>query len=253
MGTNPEDSPVVRSTGGAYPSPGGIPRTILVDGGGTIEIRVVPYRSLENQYDILSAVTSTEEQARALQFRNAPDARRYTLRHGFLRIVLGSCIGRDPAVLSLETGAQGKPGLAPGSADPEIFFSLSHTDAMVAVAVTRHHAVGIDIVRPDERYPFRDTMAYLFSKGETALVSEALPGLQYYQFFRIWALKEAVQKACGGSAAMMRGLDVSAILRNQSPGSRYLLRCPDKEREFFIRECRCRDGHQVALALMMSG
>jgi phosphopantetheinyl transferase len=123
---------------------------------------------------------------------------------------------------------------------------------MVALAVSRYHDIGIDIVKPDAGYPFSETADYLFTPEENAVIAGTHPDLQYQTFFRIWALKEALLKARGGTAMMMRDTDVSAIIQSPSRDGWYPVRYQQNEQEFFIHESDIGHGHYCAIATGMS-
>jgi 4'-phosphopantetheinyl transferase len=220
--------------------------------GNEIHLWTVPCSDLDRDDLTLSAVISRDEHHKASLFKKTADARDYMLRHGYLRLVLGHYFCSDPALIPLVIADQGKPGLEIRPGFSPLFFSLSRTREMVALAVTRQSDIGIDMVKPDERFPFIETAAFLFTPGERALVSGVQPDLQCRQFFRIWALKEAVLKATGGTAMMMRGTDVSAVVRGIARDGRYPIRYQHGEHAFFIHESAVGNGHYCAIAVRLT-
>ena len=56
-------------------------------------------------------IHSLEERRRAEQFHNRHDADRYLMNHAILRQILSLYLGLDPAVIEIDTGPFGKPGL----------------------------------------------------------------------------------------------------------------------------------------------
>jgi phosphopantetheinyl transferase (holo-ACP synthase) len=243
-----QDSPVVRTVGTGYPSfeeATGIAHELE---DGAVHIWSADYGDLHQGYDTLSLVISRDEQKKASKFKKPGDARRWILRHGYLRLVLSSYVGSDPVLLPLVTGNYGKPSLDPKSEVPQISFSLSHTQEMVVLAISKKYDIGIDIVKPDNRYPFQGTTAYLFNTEERAVITKKQPDLQYRQFFRVWALKEALLKASGNDVRMMREADISGIMTDTLLNGIYTVNLGVKDQKCFIRESGCGADHHCALA-----
>jgi 4'-phosphopantetheinyl transferase len=59
------------------------------------------------------------------------------------RAILGRLTGQPPASLCFAEGPHGKPALVPAGVPP--FFSLSHSGAFAALAVSAEHELGLDI------------------------------------------------------------------------------------------------------------
>jgi 4'-phosphopantetheinyl transferase len=244
-----KDLLIVRTADTGWPDAGSLPGPVGDLEEGAIRIWSAAYCDLDPQYDRFSAILSGDEQKKASQFRKPGDKRRWILRHGYLRQVLGSCTGSDPSRLPLVSGDYGKPGFEPGSEFSGVSFSISHTKDIVALAMVKKYEIGLDIVKPDERYPFRDTAEYLFRPEERKAIEEERPDLQYRHFFRIWALKEAVLKAAGGTAMLMRDVDISAIIQRPFVDDWYVLRTCKGEQEFFIHESDGCHGYHYAVAV----
>jgi phosphopantetheine--protein transferase-like protein len=121
----------------------------------------------------------------------------------------------------------------------------------VAVAVAGDHEVGVDIVRPDERYPCREVAEFLFSPAERASLARAAAGPQHLHFFRIWALKEALLKARGGTAMMMKDTDTAAIAGDVTCDSGVPSFCRLGGRNFTLWWHALQNGHYCAIAAGM--
>lgn len=246
-----QDLLIIQRIATGYPFPEAISGTPLCLESKKIHVWTVNYRDLDRGEKILSALISPDERQRALLFKEPGDARDYTLRHGYLRLVLSHYLCCDPALIPLIICDGGKPDLDIRPGFPSLSFSLSHTREVVALAMSRYHDIGIDIVKPDAGYPFSETADYLFTPEEKAVIAGTLPDLQNQLFFRIWSLKEALLKARGGTAMMMRDTDVSAILQSPSRDGWYPIRYQQKELEFFIHESDIGYGHHCAIAAGM--
>ncbi len=99
---------------------------------------------------------------------------------------------------------QGKPFVVDPSGAIGPAVSVSHTGAVVAVAVTAVGALGVDVERHRNRN-FAALAAQAFGPAEQAQV--AVAGAD--AFYRIWTLREAVAKATGeGLALAANGRDL---------------------------------------------
>jgi 4'-phosphopantetheinyl transferase len=213
-----------------------------------IHVWTVSCRDLNDDDESLTRLLSRDERQASSQFKKTTDARDYSLRHGYLRRVLGHYLRTDPALVPLATGDHGKPGVGfPRGLSP-LSFSLSHSRGMIALAVAGNYDVGIDIVRPDEGYPFREAADYLFSPAEKAAMERAPADLQYRGFFWIWAMKEAVLKARGGTAMMLRDIDTSAIADQLDRDLRNPIHFAYAGQQFFIHGSAREDGHSCVIA-----
>lgn len=151
------------------------------------------------------------ERARLERIRGPADRRRFLVGHALARAVLGAVTGRSPAAVRLAVrcprcgGPHGKPQ-ADGAR-----FSLSHSGARAAVAVTRDVEVGVDV---EHLHAPRDDdllAATVLSPGERAAVA-ALPAARRRSgLLRCWTRKEAALKATGdGLAAGAARVEVTA-------------------------------------------
>jgi 4'-phosphopantetheinyl transferase len=215
---------------------------------GSIHIWSARYSSLERYYPLLSSLVSPEEIQKAAGFKKPGDTRRYILRHGMERIILGEYIHEDPEKIRFVKAKNGKPDLDTGGNFPDIQFSLSRTDEMVCLGITRKSKIGLDMVKINPRYPFSEIEQYLFAPGERRWVARTIPELRPMKFFRIWSLKEALLKATGGDVRMMKETDVSGIITERFLNGFYLLRLGKKDIMFFIHESDCGEGHHSVLA-----
>jgi 4'-phosphopantetheinyl transferase len=131
------------------------------------------------------------ERARAARFIFDRDRRTYAAAHALLRHALDLEAGPRP--WGFAAGTYGKPRLDPPCDD--IRFSLSHTDGLVAVALTHGQEVGVD-VETASRDPDEDALASLaLAPREVA----DLDGLvdRRARLLQLWVAKEALAKAIG--------------------------------------------------------
>lgn len=138
---------------------------------------------------------AAEESHRASRYIRPEDAQRSIVAHGVKRWVLSRATGVGEADLRFECLPAGKPLLAGGP-----HFSLSHSGDWIALALSRHAAIGVDIEFAST-VDHRPIHARVLDADELLQVRRAEdPG---HAFLACWTRKEAVLKACG------RGLGVA--------------------------------------------
>ncbi len=143
------------------------------------------------------ALLSPAERERAERFVFERDRRRYLVAHIALHEILSLYVPIDPARLSFDLGANGKPKLAQVLAPGDIEFNLSHSNEMALVAVTHGHELGVDIEHAREQFEFQEVAERFFTVKEVAAM-RGLPSTRQRQaFFKCWTSKEAFLKAKG--------------------------------------------------------
>lgn len=142
-------------------------------------------------------VLDDSERARAAAFSSPRDQQQFTVAHGALRILVGHELRTRPAALAWACGRYGKPELAPPWSG--LHTSLSHSADMIAVAISSHRPVGVDL---QHLVPGPDTVwlaARFFPPDEAGYVAAGSDaGARADRFVHLWARKEAVVKAVGG-------------------------------------------------------
>lgn len=142
-------------------------------------------------------ILSPEERQRARAFRFPKDRDLYVAAHVFLRRILSRYAPINPTQWQFKHNAYGKPAIANPGYD-WLQFNLSHTQGMVACAVARGRAVGVDvenIKRPDD---LPALCQYVLTPREASdVLSKPFPSRQTERFFTYWTLKEAYIKARG--------------------------------------------------------
>lgn len=136
--------------------------------------------------DLLNAV----ERGRLDRLAMAADQDRFVVAAALLRTVVGELLGTDARSVEVDRtcdgcgGPHGRP-LLPGSG---LHASISHSEGVVAVAVSDHAPVGVDV----EHLAPRDTTGLaraMLGPGEHATGA--------WDFYTYWCRKEAVVKATG--------------------------------------------------------
>ena len=150
----------------------------------------------------LAASLSPDEHARAARFHFERDRTLFILGRGLVRRLLGSARAAPPASLVFEHGPHGKP-LLRGEGP---CFNVSHTEGMVAVALSRH-PVGVDVERFRRNLDLLAIAQQVFSASERAALEQLQDEARLAYFARVWTLKEAIIKATGeGMSAALQQL-----------------------------------------------
>ena len=146
----------------------------------------------------LDALLSVDEKLRAERFHFKRDRIRYITTRATLRSILSKYLKMSPDQLCFCYGNQGKPSIAPISADRSLNFNLSHSGDLAIIAVSWNRNLGIDIerVRTDVRH--EEIAQSYFSAAEFRSLAGLLPEDRKGGFFDCWTRKEAYIKARGG-------------------------------------------------------
>lgn len=146
----------------------------------------------ENEHSQLAAYLSTEERKRSARFLDPQDRHRYIVSRGRLREILSGYTSMPPQLIQFRYGKHGKPYL---DGYPPIFFNLSHSGHLAAVAISKQFNIGVDIERV--RIVRRNLPERYFSAHEIAGLAELQGEAWQSAFFRCWTRKEAFIKALG--------------------------------------------------------
>jgi 4'-phosphopantetheinyl transferase len=167
------------------------------------------------------AVLDESERARAAAFLSSRERQRFTVAHGALRILVGRELGARPSALTWTSGRYGKPELAPPWSD--LHTSLSHSEDMIAAAISPDRPVGVDIQHLAPGLDPVGLSARFFPADEARYVAAGRDaGARAARFAHLWARKEAVVKAAGGRiwpnlGIAVRGRDVVSCAEPACP------------------------------------
>jgi len=148
---------------------------------------------LERGRDLLSP----DERERAARFRFEWHRRRYLVAHIALHEILCRYLPVEPARISFDLGANGKPKLHQALTPSGIEFNLSHSNEMALLAVAHGREVGVDVEHAREQFEFQDVAERFFTAKEVSAMRALPPALRRQAFFKCWTSKEAILKAKG--------------------------------------------------------
>ena len=138
-------------------------------------------------------VLGYDEILRADSFFRSSDRLTFVAAHALKRLVLARAFpDRSAMALRFIADTFGKPFLAEGTA---LQFNLSHTIGLVALAVSFHASVGIDVETLGSAPVCRDAMRSVLNFAESAALECAVDW--ELAFLALWTAKEAVIKAEG--------------------------------------------------------
>jgi 4'-phosphopantetheinyl transferase len=195
----------------------------------------------------LRQILSPDERERADRFRFEVDQRRAVIGRGYLRLLLGQILDLPANKLRFEQDAFGKPSLLPKQGLP-VQFNLSHSGALILIAIAPGRAVGVDVERIRTDLDPDDIAARFFSANECEVLASLTGPARYQAFFACWTLKEAYLKARGvGLSLPLDQFDVS-FLSDEEP--RLLATRPDPEeaRRWRLHALEMEGDYAAALA-----
>lgn len=160
-----------------------------------VDDREVADPALMNAY---RGFLNDEETGRHQRFIFIRHRHQFLVSRALVRSVLAQYMGLDPAAVAFTKNRHGKPLLA---GDCPLQFNLSHTNGLIALAVARQHAVGVDVEYLSRQADIVKLAERYFSPQETQdLYALPVPAWNR-RFFDLWTLKEAYLKACGTGLA----------------------------------------------------
>lgn len=215
----------------------------------SIHVWSARYGDLERHFRILSDVISQRELETASTFRKSADAAKYVIRRGFVRSILARYTQHLPEKIVFITGENGKPALFPDTDSAEISFNLSQSNERVLIGITKKRRIGVDIVQMDPSYRFQETAEYLMTRSEKAFLKRIEPAKRYQVFFRIWAVKEAIIKATGGTLTQIGTTDLSEIIEDILYTPDYSMNFLNTHPPFFVWQFMDGSGHLGAIAV----
>jgi 4'-phosphopantetheinyl transferase len=146
------------------------------------------------------AILDAEEKAQAARFRSDTDRHTYIAAHALTRALLAFVGGQPASSWQFNKTEKGKPEII----GTDLQFSLSHTMGLVACAVARGFAVGIDTEYFDRKQKQADLAQAVLTPHELSQL-KSFPAEQHQEtFLRFWTLREAYVKATGQGISFPR-------------------------------------------------
>jgi len=155
--------------------------------------------------DAYRAFLSEDEHARMARFVFDRDRRAFLLTRALVRTSLSRYAPVPPAGWAFIANVHGRPEILDRpSGVPDLRFNISHTDGLIACAVTIGREVGVDVEHIN-RHLSHDVAGRHFAPREVSDLKRLPEGEQRRVFFDYWTLKEAYIKARGFGLALPLG------------------------------------------------
>jgi 4'-phosphopantetheinyl transferase len=229
-----------------------VSRQAALLGSQAVHVWYLPPESLTSRElrDDLDGLLDAEERARAGRFHFERDRRIFISSRALLRRALSQYDPTVPHDWKFWTNRYGKPYLTSASAEsPVLQFNVTHTQGLVAVAVTRGRQVGIDAEHLDRAVAWSNLAPTVFAPQEVAQLESLREEERPAAFFRFWTLKEAFVKA-RGQGLSLNLKDFRFVLDTGArPRIEFAAPLADQSErwQFFLFDCF--PNHQLALAV----
>jgi 4'-phosphopantetheinyl transferase len=177
---------------------------------GYCDVWLLSARVDTRETEILEALLSTEERARADSFRFAADRVRSIVARGGLRRILSCYCDASANHIAFLDGSHGKPALLQPSSALE--FNASHSGDCVLIGVTSGAPCGVDMERRRANAAELAIAEKFFCKREVEWLARS-----ENCFLRLWVAKEAIIKAVGhGLSIALREVDVLDVVEGRA-------------------------------------
>lgn len=141
---------------------------------------------------------SVEEVERVRRKRVPGDGALLTLAYSLHRLLLGEMLGRCASQVPLDRDERGCPRVGALG----VHTSLSHSEGLVAVAMTRSGPVGIDIEPTSRSTGMLDIAHCICHPSESAALAPLDDAHRNAALLHLWVRKEAALKAAGVGLAV---------------------------------------------------
>lgn len=151
------------------------------------------------------ALLTSDERERMARFVFERDRRAFLLTRALVRTMLSRYAAVAPADWRFIANVHGRPEILDRpDGVPDLRFNISHTQGLIACAVTIGREVGVD-VELVTRHLTHDVAGRHFAPGEVSDLHRLPEEEQARVFFDYWTLKEAYIKARGFGLALPLG------------------------------------------------
>ncbi|HYE87464.1 MAG TPA: 4'-phosphopantetheinyl transferase superfamily protein, partial [Vicinamibacterales bacterium] len=155
--------------------------------------------------DAYRRLLSADEHERMARFVFDRDRRAFLLTRALVRTTLSRYAAIAPADWRFIANVHGRPEiLERPDGVPDLRFNISHTDGLIACAVTIGREIGVDVEHIG-RHLHHDVAGRHFAPAEVADLRMRPPAEQQKVFFDYWTLKESYIKARGFGLALPLG------------------------------------------------
>jgi 4'-phosphopantetheinyl transferase len=144
------------------------------------------------------ALLTEEERGREFRFYFPDDQRRYLVTRALVRTVLSRYLQVRPTDWRFSNNDYGRPEIANISRDEcGLRFNISHTRGLIALGVTQHRELGVDVENVQTREVSIEIADRFFARPEVEELATVPKERQQDRFFEYWTFKESYIKARG--------------------------------------------------------
>jgi 4'-phosphopantetheinyl transferase len=170
----------------------------------SIDLWLAYYQELDDEIHEarLRALLSEAERAQEPRYFFADDRKCHLVTRALVRTVLSRYAPVAPCDWAFDKNEYGCPHIAPdilaACAEAQgLRFNISHTRGLIALAVTRNRALGVDVENMATRAVSLGIADRFFSPVEVADLGQVPAHAQQDSFFEYWTFKESYIKARG--------------------------------------------------------
>ena len=200
--------------------------------------------TLSRMFELLNDAERTQQE----RFHFADDRLRYLVTRSLVRNVLSRYAAVHPANWVFSVNSYGRPAIA----DPEggtkgLNFNLSHTRGLIALAVSRDRALGVDVESIVKNLAPLGVAERFFAPAEVSQLAQVPPACRQDRFLEFWTLKESYVKARGmGLSIPLERFNfdlagAQGVRLSIDPG------LGDDARRWWFRQCRPTPNYLLAL------
>ena len=166
---------------------------------GEVQLWLIRVPEASSEVDGLIARLTPAERERAKAKRITDKRHEYIAGQASLRTLLARQLDIDPMLVEYARGPKGKPYLneAVHSGSPRVQFNITHSGAMLMVAMALDAELGVDVEWHNERTNPDRVARRAFSEAERDVMSALPASAQRRHFFALWTCKEALVKCTG--------------------------------------------------------
>jgi 4'-phosphopantetheinyl transferase len=144
------------------------------------------------------ALLTPAERDQEQRFHFHDDRRRYLVTRAMVRTVLSRYLDVNPEDLRFASNRYGRPEIGnTGCEKCGLRFNISHTRGLIAIGVTQHRELGVDVENVHARPVSIDIAERFFADTEVAELATVPPEHRQDRFFEYWTFKESYIKARG--------------------------------------------------------
>jgi 4'-phosphopantetheinyl transferase len=151
----------------------------------------------EQHKDDLRALLNDEERRQEKRFVFADDRRCYLVTRATIRTLLSRYVATvAPTDWMFSTNEYGRPQIANLNKEAAgLCFNISHTRGLIAVGISQHRTLGVDVENLMVRKMSDGIANRFFAPSEVAALDALEPERRAERFFEYWTFKESYIKA----------------------------------------------------------